>query len=292
MNAKKRGLGRGLNTLISQTKQDVSVRDQQGEQNKDLMVLPVEFLRPGQYQPRKSMVPEALEELAASIAKHGIMQPVVVRQLQGESYEIIAGERRWRAAQQAGLDKVPVLIREVSDQDCLALSLIENIQREDLNAMEEALALYRLQQEFQLTQQQIADSVGRSRVAVANLLRLLNLDPQVQQMLQQGHLDAGHAKALLALSAEEQLRLAKDVVAKQLSVRQTEQLVKSAQKPKQQVAKPLDPDIKRLESLISERFGAQVVIKHDSKGKGVLSIRYGSLNELDAILDRVKVSAD
>lgn len=293
MNARKRGLGRGLNTLISQSQQDVNPQQLPEQADKELRSLPIEFLRPGQYQPRKSMAPEALEELAASIARHGIMQPVVARRVGNDQYEIIAGERRWRAAQQAGLDRVPVILRDVSDEDCLALSLIENIQREDLNALEEAVALARLQQEFGLTQQQIADAVGRSRVAVANLLRLLNLQPEVQQWLRDGEIEAGHAKVLLAADGELQVRLAKEVMAKRLSVRQTEQLLKSGlQVPIHNPEKGPSADVKRLQQLLTERFGAEVQIKHSAKGRGALTIRYASLNELDAILDRVKVVAD
>jgi len=301
--AKKRGLGgMGLDALLagaasqkaSQTDETQDQADTTELTSKDVLKnLPVEYLQPGQYQPRKDMHQEALEELAASIKVQGIMQPIVVRALAPNSnqtkYEIIAGERRWRAAQMAGLHEVPAIIREVADEAAIAMALIENIQRENLNPMEEAVALHRLQEEFELTQQQVADAVGKNRVTVTNLLRLMNLNPDVRTMLEHGDIEMGHARALLGLQGEHQSEAARQVSAKSFTVRQTEELVRTWHDKKQSPSKPkADPNIQRLESSLGDRLGAKVELKHNSKGKGKLVINYSSLDELDGILKHIK----
>ena len=259
----------------------------------ELKHLPIEYLQPGQYQPRKDMHPEQLEELAASIRSQGIMQPIIVRPLSSVSkdtrYEIIAGERRWRAAQIAGLHEVPALVRQVPDEAAIAIALIENIQRENLNPMEEAVALHRLQMEFELTQQQVAEAVGKSRVTVTNLLRLMNLNEDVKILLEHGDIEMGHARALLGLQDQHQSEAARQVAAKSLTVRQTEALVRGWHEQKTQ-AQPsrLNPDIQRLEGSLGERLGAKVELKHNARGKGKLVISYSSLDELDGILDHIK----
>lgn len=297
--AKKRGLGgMGLDALLagaSATK-PVDVETPEGGEEApsnphegELKKLPIEFLRPGQYQPRKDMHPEALEELAASIRAQGIMQPIVVRPVATNQYEIIAGERRWRAAQMAELHEVPVLVRDVPDEAAIAMALIENIQRENLNPMEEAVALHRLQEEFDLTQQQVADAVGKSRVTVTNLLRLMNLNEDVKTLLEHGDIEAGHAKVLLGLQGDDQTQAARQVVSKGLTVRQTEALVKGWNEKKDPTPKaPRNPDIQRLEMNLGERLGAKVQLQHSAKGKGKLVINYSSLDELDGILDHIK----
>ncbi|WP_114416795.1 ParB/RepB/Spo0J family partition protein [Marinospirillum perlucidum] len=297
--AKKRGLGRGLDALLGAANPEPAQLNteeppttsvsHQPQAEGELRKLPIEKLRPGRYQPRRDMHPEALEELAASIRQQGIMQPVVVRP-QGSEFEIIAGERRWRAAQLAELEFIPALVRDVEDRDVVALALIENLQREDLNPLEEALALQRLQKEFELTQQQVAEAVGKSRSSITNLLRLLNLHRDVRRLLEHGDLEMGHARALLSLDENKQLEAARQVVAKGMSVRQTEALVrKLLEKPQGQEDKPpKDPDIKRLEERLQTSLGAAVKIQHSSKGKGKLEIRYSSLAELDGILRHIK----
>ena len=289
MAVKKRGLGRGLDALLGGT--SVSVLQEQASRvpREELQQLPVELLQRGKYQPRRDMDPQALEELAQSIRRQGLMQPVVVRPLDDERYEIIAGERRWRACQLAGLERIPALVREVSDEAAVAMALIENIQREDLNPIEEATALQRLQQDFQLTQQQVADAVGKSRVSVANLLRLIALPEEVKTLLAHGDLEMGHARALLGLPVARQAEGARHVVARGLTVRQTEALVRQwlNDKPQETPAKA-DPDIARLEQRLAERLGAEVQIRHGDKGKGQLVIRYGSLDELQGVLAHIR----
>lgn len=237
------------------------------------------------------MHPDALEELAESIKEQGIMQPIVVRPAGQNRYEIIAGERRWRAAQLAGLADVPALIRDVPDEAAIAMALIENIQREDLNPIEEAIALSRLQKEFELTQQEVAQAVGKSRAAVANILRLMALNPEVKKMLEYGDLEMGHARALLSLGELDQLEVARTVTAKGLSVRQTEALVRRIQQEKEKggkTVKRLDPNIKQLEDELSEKVGARVAIQCSAKGKGKLVISYNSLDELDGVLAHIQ----
>ncbi|MCA1771822.1 MAG: ParB/RepB/Spo0J family partition protein [Halomonas sp.] len=253
--------------------------------------LPLGQLSRGKYQPRRDIQPEALEELADSIRAQGVMQPIVVRPIGENRYEIVAGERRWRAAQLAELDVIPAVIRDVSDEVALALALIENIQRENLNAIEEAMALKRLGDEFEMTQQQMADAVGKSRTQVANLLRLLALDSEVQTLLERGDLDMGHARALLTLNSAQQRQVAHEVVNNDLTVRATEALVKKVQSqpsasiPKRQVK---TSDVARLETQLGELLGAPVSIDHGQRGKGKVTIRYTSLEELDGILGHIK----
>lgn len=308
--SKKRGLGRGLDALLGdalaqskviteESQAEVSIQPEQVESetksSDGIKHLPVEFIQPGQYQPRKDMHQEALEELAASIKAQGLMQPIVIRPLVGKDdrYEIIAGERRWRATQLAGLDTVPVIIKDVPDDAAIAMALIENIQRENLNSMEEAQALHRLQHEFELTQQEVGDAVGKSRATVANLLRLMQLNEDVKIMLERGDIEMGHAKALLGLQDQKQSEAARHVVAKDMTVRQAESYVRSVQddakfgdKTKEK-ARP-NPDIQRLERTLGERLGANVAIQHSAKGKGKLVINYSNLDELDGILAHIQ----
>ncbi|NQX87357.1 MAG: ParB/RepB/Spo0J family partition protein [Halioglobus sp.] len=293
MSAKKRGLGRGLDALLGagQHVQDVAAgAAPAGDQTHALDALPVDLIQRGKYQPRRDMDQDALRELAESIAAQGIMQPIVVRPLSDQRYEIVAGERRWRAAQMVGLESVPAVIRDVSDQAAIAMALIENIQREDLNPIEEAASLQRLQQEFELTQQEVATAVGKSRSTVANLMRLMTLQEDVRKLLEHGDLEMGHARALLGLEGSAQSMTARTVVGKGLTVRQTESLVRRAvQSGARSVApKTLDPNIRRLQDDLSERLGAAVAIKHGAKGKGRLVITYNSLDELDGILGHIK----
>ncbi|CAD5376108.1 putative chromosome-partitioning protein ParB [Pseudomonas sp. OF001] len=289
MAVKKRGLGRGLDALLGGA--TVTALQEQAAKlpREELQHLPLDLLQRGKYQPRRDMDPQALEELAQSIRRQGLMQPVVVRPLDGERYEIIAGERRWRASQLAGLERIPALVREVSDEAAIAMALIENIQREDLNPIEEAMALQRLQQEFQLTQQQVAEAVGKSRVTIANLLRLIALPEEVKTLLAHGDLEMGHARALLGLPASRQAEGARHVVARGLTVRQTEALVRQWLSGKAEVEPAkADPDIARLEQRLAERLGAVVQIRHGDKGKGQLVIRYGSLDELQGVLAHIR----
>jgi len=301
MVAKKRGLGRGLDALLGGAGNSKPTEVAEPTQaapissaptDGDLRTLPVDLIQRGKYQPRRDMQPEALEELAESIKAQGIMQPIVVRPISADKYEIIAGERRWRATQLAGLDSIPVVVRQVPDEAAIAMALIENIQREDLNAMEEALALSRLQQEFDLTHQEVAQAVGKSRATVSNLLRLMTLREDVQRMLEHGDLEMGHAKALLGLPAEHQSSAANTVVSKGLSVRQTESLVRSRlaelESPKAKKKQAIDPDIQKLQDQLSEKVGVPVTIDHSAKGKGKLVLKYNSLNELDGILNHIK----
>lgn len=286
MAVKKRGLGRGLDALLGQSNSAGQGTDNQEQQLKEL---PVDLIQRGKYQPRRDMDPQALEELTNSIRVQGVMQPIVVRPLAEGRYEIIAGERRWRATQQAGLDSIPAVIRDVADEAAIAMSLIENIQREDLNPIEEAIALQRLQLEFELTQQQVADAVGKSRVSITNLLRLMALPEDVKLLLERGDLEMGHARALLGLPNEDQTAAARQVVAKDLTVRQTEALVRQWLNPRREAGDTrANPDIERLEQDLADRIGAQVKIQHGAKGKGKLVISYSSLDELDGVLMHIK----
>lgn len=286
MAAKKRGLGKGLDALLGSTGETTV---SEPDQKEILKKIPVDLLQRGKYQPRRDMNDEALEELAQSILKQGVMQPIVVRPLSGNRYEIIAGERRWRASQIAGLEDIPAIVKEVEDDAAIAMSLIENIQRENLNPIEEAAALLRLQQEFGLTQQQVAEAVGKSRTTVTNLLRLMSLSEPVKKLLEHGDLEMGHARALLSLSGEVQISTARSVVSKCLSVRQTESLVRKmlSEDEKKTQEKRLDPDIKALEENISEKLGTKVMVQANAKGKGKLTIHYNSLDELDGILAHI-----
>lgn len=284
MATKKRGLGRGLDALLGgDSRKTVTEQVSNG-----LAEIPVEWIQPGKYQPRRITDDEALQELAASIRAQGVMQPIVLRSVGENRYEIIAGERRWRATQLAGLDKIPCVIKEVNDEAAVAMSLIENIQREDLNPMEEALALQRLIEEFDLTHQQVAEAVGKSRAAVSNFLRLINLAPEVTQMLVHGDIEMGHARALLSLTNDQQGKLAREIASSGLNVRQAEALVRkltSGEKPLSQ-AKKVDSDTKQLENRLSSNLGQPVEIKHTIKGRGKLVIKYNSLDELDGVLSR------
>jgi len=285
MNAKKKRLGRGLDALLSSS--------EPASDNKTVdtnpSVLPVEKMQPGQYQPRTNMDQASLEELSESIKAQGIIQPILVRPISEDKYEIIAGERRWRAAQLARLDEVPVLIRNIPDEATLAVALIENIQRENLNPIEEAVGLKRLMDEFELTHEEMAKSVGRSRTAVTNLLRLLSLGQKARELLEHRKLEMGHARALLGLPLDQQDVAALEVVAKQLSVRQTEALVRSYNTSPKPSAKPTSKssDVLRLEEDLSERLGTAVTVD-DKQGKGKLIIEYKSLDILDGILAHIK----
>ena len=290
MSLKKRGLGRGLDALLTPNKSTPAPTPEHKTESlqSDLQKLPIEWLTPGKYQPRKDMSQDALEDLASSIRAQGVIQPIVVRELSTNSYEIIAGERRWRASQLAGLHEVPCILKNVPDEAAVAIALIENIQREDLNAMEEAVALQRLLTEFELTHQQVAEAVGKSRATVTNLLRLNQLADDVKTLLEHGDIEMGHARALLALPLEQQLDAGRIIAAKQLTVRETENLVRRLLEPpveKQVAAK--DPDVAMLEQRLSERFGAPVAISYNKKGKGELVINYSSLPELDGILQKL-----
>ncbi len=296
MAAKKRGLGRGLDELLGittpptqgETAAGTSDRGPQG----DLRNLPVDVIQKGRYQPRHEIAQEALEELADSIRAQGVVQPVVVRPLPEDKskFELIAGERRWRASQLAGLHEIPAVVRDVPDQAAMAMGLIENIQREELNPIEEAAALQRLIEEFGLTHQQTAEAVGRSRAAVTNLLRLLTLEPRVKLMLEERQLEMGHARALLALLGSTQVQAAEQVVARGLSVRETEHLVRRLQQPAtpKKASQEIDPDVRRFQDDLSEKLAAKVQIQHSAKGKGKMIIFYNSLDELDGILDHIK----
>ncbi len=285
---KRRGLGKGLDALLGNP---VS-RASEDSNNDSLKTLAVDLLQRGQYQPRKDFNKESLQELANSISAQGIVQPIVVRALpRSKKFEIIAGERRWRAAQLAGLQDVPVVIKDVPDKTVMCIALIENIQREDLNPLEEAQALARLIEEFDMTHDTIAEAVGRSRSGVTNLLRLLELNIKVKQMVESRQLDMGHARALLALPLNKQMGAAETIIKQDLSVRATEKLVQQlSSESKQGKAKPTskDPNIQSLENNLSEKVGAKVTIKQHTKGKGVLQINYHSLDELDGIINHIK----
>ena len=272
------------------TGDEIESRLPQGE----LQKLPIEFLQPGQYQPRKIMTDEALEELASSIKAQGVIQPVVVRSVGKDKYEIIAGERRWRASQIAELAEIPCLVKEIPDEAAIAMALIENIQREDLNAMEEAVALQRLMQEFELTHQQTADAVGKSRTTVTNLLRLLSLTEVCRTMLERGDLEMGHARALLGLPSDEQTQVARTVVSKGLTVRETEKLVRATVNPTKPTSSQAssDPHIESLERRIADKVGAPIKIQHGTKGKGKITISYNSLDELDGVLKHMGIEQE
>ena len=261
------------------------------ERDGQLRSLPVEFLHRGKFQPRVEMDPDALEELTMSVRAQGVVQPIVVRaDPDGVHFEIIAGERRWRAAQAAGLAEIPAVVRAVDDEAALAMSLIENIQREDLNPIEEARALQRLIEEFDMTHELAADAVGRSRAMVSNMLRLLDLHADVLALVESGQLGMGHARALLGLSGTTQVRTAKEVARRELSTRDTEELVRRAKRAKVSAPNPtrVDPDVSHLEQELSMRLGAPVQIRHGVKGKGSLTVKYTSLDELDGIIEHFK----
>ena len=281
MSSNKRGLGRGLDALLG----DVSVHDEKHH----LQALPIEYMQRGKYQPRKDINPEKLQELADSIKAQGIIQPIVVRQVAFQKYEIIAGERRWRAAQLAGLSEVPVVIKEIDDRAAMAIALIENIQREDLNPLEEAESLKRLLDEFNLTHQLVAEAIGKSRTTVTNLLRLNELHPEVKKLLLSNQLEMGHARALLSVEGIKQVALATKVVKEGLSVRATERLVKETNlEPKDRKIKIIDNNTLHLQDDLTAKLGAKVVIDHKENGSGKLVICYSSLDELDGIIEHFK----
>ncbi len=287
MVSKKRGLGRGLDALLSLgSAQGLLEEEEEGDQEPRKLAL--ERIRPGAYQPRREIAQEQLQELAASIREQGVVQPIIVRPVAAGEYEIVAGERRWRAAQLAQLREIPVVVRKVPDRAALSIALIENIQREDLNSLEEAQALSRLVDEFGLTHEEVAEAVGRSRAAVSNLLRLLELDEEVKRLLDQGKLEMGHARALLPLPHEAQRRAARRIVAKGMSVREVERLARRVLQEASGDAPAQDPNLGRLEQDLSERLGAKVALNHTVKGKGRLVIHYHSLDQLDGILARIK----
>ncbi|MBP6243293.1 MAG: ParB/RepB/Spo0J family partition protein [Chromatiaceae bacterium] len=304
MNVRKKGLGRGLDALLGGLNdRDTGANDladpaedalDTGESRGSLTSLPLDLIERGRFQPRRDFDPEGLRELADSIAAQGVIQPIVVRTLGGGRYEILAGERRWRASQQAGLSEIPVMIREADDQSAMAIALIENIQRADLNPLEEASALQRLLGEFGLTHAQIAEAIGRSRASVTNLLRLLELNDDVKRALERGQLEMGHARALLGIKGPRQSAAATQVTSRGLSVRETERLVRQMQQEEEGRAPPVtrpaavDPDVRRLQDDLADRLGAQVQIQPGNRGGGRLVIAYHSLDELDGILAHIK----
>ena len=288
--AKKRGLGRGLDALLGGASiEDSPVEVSPVDGSEALQTLPVDKIQRGIYQPRRDMDQAALEDLANSIKAQGVIQPIVVRPVDMGRYEIIAGERRWRAAQLAGLTEIPTTIREVPDEAAIAMALIENIQREDLNPIEEAMSLQRLMDEFELTQAKVAEAVGKSRTAVTNLLRLMKLTPEAKRMLEYGDLEMGHARALLALDGDKQVAAAKEVVARGLSVRQTEEFVKQGQKPTKK-ATEIKPDagIEALQQRWNQALGMPIRIQHSDNGQGRLTISYRSLDDIESILQRIQ----
>jgi ParB family chromosome partitioning protein len=296
----RKKLGKGLDALLSAGSTETMAsllgrpKDRSApvsaDRDGDLKNVPIDLIQAGKYQPRTDMHEEALQELANSIKVQGVMQPIIIRPISADKYEIIAGERRWRATQIVGMDTIPAIIKPVGDEAAIAMSLIENIQRENLNPIEEAMALKRLQDEFKLTQQEVADAVGKSRTSVTNLIRLIGLSIDVRRMLEHGDLEMGHARALLSLPDIQQSEAARTVVGRGLSVRQTESLVRRliAGGGSATASKLVDPDIKSLEENLAEKLGAKVMIQHTAKGKGRLVLKYNSLDELDGILSHIK----
>ncbi len=294
----KTGLKRGLDALLANKtlvnkpsankEPSTSASNETSPSDSMLQKVPIEFLKPGKYQPRTDMGEDGLQELADSIKVQGVIQPIVIRTLGKNSFEIIAGERRWRAAQKAGLADVPAIIKDVPDDAAIAMSLIENIQREDLNAIDEAMALQRLLQEFELTHQEVADAVGKSRTTISNLIRLLSLNEETRTLLERGDIEMGHARALLSLTGSQQSDAARLVAEKSMNVRDTEALVRKLLNPAPVKEKPQkSKDVKRLETSLSELMGSAVQIQYNKKGKGKLVIQYSSLDELDGILGKM-----
>jgi len=287
---KRRGLGRNLNALIGDAV-ELTQNANTTPDNSTLRELPIEQIQRGQYQPRTHLDPQALAELTASIKEQGVIQPIVVRPISNHRYEIIAGERRWRATQQAGLTTIPAVVKEIPDQTALAVALIENIQRQNLSAIEEANALARLKEEFDMTDEAVATVVGRQRSSVTNLLRLLNLNEKVQQIVERGELSMGHARALLGLPREQQPKIARNIIDGDLSVRQTEQLVQQTllqRTAKFPVAKVKDPNVLQLERRLAEMLGAPVTVDANAKGRGKILINFNNLEQLQGILDRIE----
>lgn len=285
---KKRGLGKSLNALLAYKATPTEANDNEVSTSyEQLCDLPVDRIQRGKYQPRREMDAESLEELASSIRAQGIIQPLIVRPF-GDKYEIVAGERRWRAAQMAGMTDVPVIIRDIPDEAAVAVALIENIQRENLNPIEEAVALQRLMEEFEMTHQQVAEAVGKSRATVSNLLRLLGLPQDIRNLLERGMIEMGHARSLITLPANLQLKAAEIIIARGLSVRETENLVKQLQAgDSKQPQKPVDPDILKLQENLTRQLKLRVAIQCNAKGKGKLVIHYRNLDELDRLLEQL-----
>ncbi len=289
MATKKRALGRGLDALLGMGAEQSAAAGRTGD---ELKSIPVDLIQRGRYQPRVDMKSEALQDLADSIKAQGVIQPIVIRAIDGPNrFEIIAGERRWRAAQLAGLHEIPAIVRDASDEVTASVALIENIQRENLNPLEEAEGFHRLVHEFSLTHEDVAEAVGRSRASVTNLLRLLELHPEAKKLLETGELEMGHGRALAGLPTAMQAQAARKIVAAGMSVRQAERLVKELRTPAKTPAAPatpVDPDVRQLEDSLSGRLGASVRIRHGRGGKGTVSISYNSLDELDGILEHIK----
>jgi len=300
--AKKRGLGKGLEALLGSGATALNETPSSPIESSSAAVvennthefqhLAIDVIQRGRFQPRINFDPDALQELADSIKAQGVVQPIVVRPLSATpgQYELVAGERRWRASQLAGLQEIPAVIRDISDQETMAVALIENIQRQELNPIEEAKALERLVEEFGLTHQEVADAVGRSRVSVSNLLRLLTLNTDVRHLLEDGQLEMGHARAILGLESSQQMAAAREVVKKGLSVRETEHLVRRLSKPIEEKSEKagIDPDTRRFQEELSEKLGAKVLFQHNANGKGKMLIHYNSMDELDGILAHIK----
>jgi ParB family chromosome partitioning protein len=295
MKKKRESLGKGLDALMSGLvigdafDEGSLAKTKAKASNHSIEELPVEFLERGEYQPRRNFDPVTLTELSDSIASQGVMQPIIVREIASNRYEIVAGERRWRAAQQAGLQNIPAIVRQIDDQSAVAMTLIENIQREDLNAIEESRALIRLQNDFNLTQQQIANNVGKSRSAITNLMRLAKLEKSVQELVESGNLELGHAKCLLSVEGNLQIEAAQIVVREGLSVRKTEILIKRLKEKEQGVKSevPKSADIQSLETKLSDQLGASVKIKHLRSGGGSLVVKYNDIDELEGILRHI-----
>lgn len=289
MATKKRALGRGLDALLGMGAEQSAAAGRNGD---ELKSIPVDLIQRGRYQPRVDMKSETLQDLADSIKAQGVIQPIVIRAIDGPNrFEIIAGERRWRAAQLAGLHEIPAIVRDASDEVTASVALIENIQRENLNPLEEAEGLHRLVHEFSLTHEDVAEAVGRSRASVTNLLRLLDLHPEAKKLLETGELEMGHGRALAGLPTAMQAQAARKIAAAGMSVRQAERLVKELRAPEKSTparATPVDPDVRQLEDSLSGRLGASVTIRHGRSGKGTVSISYNSLDELDGILEHIK----
>lgn len=293
MTAKKNPLGRNLSAMLSKSTLQHAKESAATDSGQDsLKSLPLDLISPGPYQPRSIFDKDRLEELAESIRHQGVIQPIVVRAKGDDNYELVAGERRWRAAQLAGIEKIPAIVRKVPDEIAIAMALVENIQREDLNPIEEATALRRLVDEFQMTHQEAGDSVGRSRSAVSNLLRLLELSEEVRELVDARHLEMGHARALLTLEPSLQAKAAREVVARDLSVRETEQLVRRLKNPPVPKITTLDPDVQRLQNALAEKLCAKVKLSHNAKGKGKMVIAFNSADELDGILEQLGLNTD
>ena len=294
MTTKKSPLGRNLSSMLSksalQHAKEVVSSDTTGQDK--LRDIPLDLISPGPYQPRSIFDTDRLEELAESIRPQGVIQPVVVRHEGDNEYQLIAGERRWRAAQMADIDVIPAIVRDVPDEIAIAMALVENIQRENLNPIEEASALKRLVEEFQMTHQEAGDAVGRSRSAVSNLLLLLELSEEVRELVDARHLEMGHARALLTLEPALQAQAAREVVRKDLSVRETEQLVRRLKNPPQRKQQVIDPDVRRLQDTLSEKLCAKVKLQHNARGKGKMVIAYNSADELEGILEQMGLNSE